>query len=81
MDGEGRLSLGIDLSGERGVCSPERLEALQIERDLVGPEGFVAALEGATSGRERVKVYPAAEFRKLLADATAPGVVARLLGR
>jgi len=80
-DGEGRLSLGIDLSGERGICSPERLEALQIERDLVGGEGLVAALEGATSGRERVKVYPAAEFRKLLADATAPGVVARLLGR
>jgi nucleoside-diphosphate-sugar epimerase len=80
-DESAQLSLGIDLGDGRGVCSPERLGALEIERSLVGHEGFVAALEGATSGREKVKVYPAAEFRKLLADATAPGVVARFLGR
>ncbi len=80
-DESGALILGLDLSGGRGVCSAERLEALEIERGLVGRDGLVSALEGATAGRERVKIYPAAEFRKLLADATAPGVVARLLGR
>ncbi len=77
----GALSLGIDLRGGRGVCSPERLRALEIERGLVGPGELAPALGHATSGRERLKVYPVAEFRKLLADATAPGVVARLLGR
>jgi nucleoside-diphosphate-sugar epimerase len=80
-DEGGALSLGLDLVGGRGVCSRERLEAIEIERAIVGRDGLAAAREGATSGRERLKVYPVAEFRKLLADATAPGVVARLLGR
>jgi nucleoside-diphosphate-sugar epimerase len=76
---DGALTLGIDLRGVRGVCSRERLRALEVERGLVGPDDLAEALHGATSGRERLKVYPVAEFRKLLADATAPGVVARLL--
>ncbi len=78
-NGEGKLVLGLDLSGNLAFCSRERLAALTMGRSLTAGE-IPAVLEHASSGRERTAVYRMEKFSDLLADAIAPGIVRRLLG-
>ena len=80
-DDEGRPALGVGLSGRVTFLSEERLEAFAIAKGLIGEEGFAAALDAASDGRERPGIYRIADFRRMLADAIDPGIVGRILGR
>ena len=82
FEGEkGRYKVGVELTGAASLLSPARLRAYRKARDLLGLTEFVKGIDEASSGREKVKVYPLADFRGLLAEAMAPGIVTRLLGR
>ena len=77
----GRFEIGIGLRGAASFLSPRRLKAYGRARGLLPPGRFEEGMAAASSGREKVKIYPVADFRKLLADAMATGIVSRLLGR
>ena len=77
---EGRLVLGLELRGKIRFSSHEKLESLELGRSLAAGD-LASVLEEASSGREKAAVYRTEEFRGLLADAIAPGIVKRLLGR
>lgn len=80
-DEEGKLVVGLELSGRLSFCSREKLEALDLGRTFLPEGGIVRALEEASSGRERAALYKVEEFRDLIADAIAPGIVSRIFGR
>ena len=80
-DEEGKLVLGLELSGRLGFSSRERLEGLDLAREFLPGEEIASVLEEASSGAEKAVVYKVEEFRELLADAIAPGIVSRIFGR